>query len=111
MNVDQQQQPQPQPHTDDEPLYAWSTYQVSGGVEGSGPSGTCRAERTARACLEAALQAAVVHSHAYSWGQLSRVSADVELPFHLWSRAPVAWAEPGPSDTVTWRPGPAPHPQ
>ncbi|MFC9220174.1 hypothetical protein [Streptomyces hygroscopicus] len=107
MNVDQQYQP----HTEDELLYAWSTFQLCDGVEGSGPSGTCRAERTARACLEAALQATAAHSGAYSWGQLSRVSADVELPFHLWARDPVAWAEPGPSATVTWRPGEAPRPQ
>jgi hypothetical protein len=105
VNVDQQHQPR----TEHEALYAWSTYEVSGGVEGSGPSGTCRAEGTARACLEAALRAAAVYSGAYSWGQLSRVSADVELPFHLWSRDPVAWAEPGPRRTVTWRPGSAPH--
>ncbi|MEV6127674.1 hypothetical protein AB0M05_12745 [Streptomyces violaceusniger] len=107
MNVDQQHQPR----TEDEPLYAWSTFQLRGGVEGSGPSGTCRAEHTARTCLEAALQATATHSGAYSWGQLSRVSADVGLPFHLWARDPVAWAEPGPSKTVTWRPGAAPHPQ
>ncbi|MEU4892798.1 hypothetical protein AB0B12_10455 [Streptomyces sp. NPDC044780] len=108
MNVDQQHQP----HTGDEPLYAWHTFQLCGGVEGSGPSGTCRAEHTARACLEAALQAAAAHSgETYSWGQLSRVSADVDLPFHLWARDPVAWAEPGPSATVTWRPGAAPRPQ
>ncbi|AEM84598.1 MULTISPECIES: hypothetical protein [Streptomyces] len=107
MNVDQQHQPR----TEDEPLYAWSTFQLCGGVEGSGPSGTCRAEHTARTCLEAALRATATHSGAYSWGQLSRVSADVGLPFHLWARDPVAWAEPGPSKTVTWRPGAAPHPQ
>lgn len=107
MNVDQQHQPR----IEDELLYAWSTFQLSGGVEGSGPSGTCRAERTARACLEAALQAAAAHSGGYSWGQLSRVSADDDLPFHLWARDPVAWAEPGPSESVTWRPGAAPHPQ
>lgn len=107
MNVDEQQQT----HTEQEALYAWSTYQGFGGVEGSGPSGTCRAEKTARACLEAALQAAAVHSDVYSWGQLSRVRADIDQPFHLWSRAPVAWAEPGPRETVTWRPGLAPHGQ
>ncbi|MET7936438.1 hypothetical protein [Streptomyces sp. NPDC005322] len=107
MNVDQQHQL----HTEDQALYAWSTFQVSGGEEGSGPSGTCRAERTARACLEAALRAAAAHSDVYSWGQLSRVSADIDLPFHQWSKDPVAWAEPGPRRTVTWRPGPAPRPR
>ncbi|MFJ5558747.1 helix-turn-helix domain-containing protein [Streptomyces sp. NPDC093250] len=92
-------------------LYRWDIHHVSNSRHQHGPCGTCVTEDSARACIEAAL-AAAVGPDVYAWGLLSRVSAATKEAGTTyagtlgtepsWSRTPVAWAAPGPDGTVAW---------
>ncbi|MEU6807515.1 Scr1 family TA system antitoxin-like transcriptional regulator [Streptomyces sp. NPDC046831] len=94
-------------------LYRWDVHRISDGRHREGPSGTCTTEDSARACIEAVLSAAAVGPGAYAWGLLSRLRPaparepgpvpDPE-PASSWSRAPLAWAAPGPDGRVAWLP-------
>ncbi|MGP3999350.1 helix-turn-helix domain-containing protein [Streptomyces sp. 8N706] len=97
--------------------YRWVIHQVSDSRHQQGPCGTCVTEEGARACIEAALSAAVGPG-VYAWGLLSRIPADPPEPASPEPRsplassvagtsaapAPIAWAAPGPDGTVAWLP-------
>lgn len=84
-------------------LYRWDIHQVSNSRHQQGPCGTCATEAGARACIEAALSAAVGPGM-YAWGLLSRMPAGPKDPAPSWPRTPIAWAAPGPEGTVAWLP-------
>ncbi|MET7900542.1 Scr1 family TA system antitoxin-like transcriptional regulator [Streptomyces sp. NPDC005355] len=84
-------------------LYRWDIHQVSNSRHQQGPCGTCTTEDSARACIEAALSAAVGPG-VYAWGLLSRMPAGLREPTPSSPRTPLAWAAPGPDGTVAWLP-------
>lgn len=83
-------------------LYGWEVHQVCDSRHQQGPCGTCATELSARACIEAALSAAI-RPGVHSWGLLSRVPAPRE-PKSSWPGTPIARAVLGPDGTVAWQP-------
>lgn len=84
-------------------LYRWDIHQVSNSRHQQGPCGTCTTEDSARACIEAALSAAVGPG-LYAWGLLSRMPAGLKEPTPSSPHTPLAWAAPRPDGTVAWLP-------
>ncbi|WP_167459246.1 MULTISPECIES: helix-turn-helix domain-containing protein [Streptomyces] len=84
-------------------LYRWDIHHVSNSRHQHGPCGTCVSEDNARACIEAALSAAV-GPDVYAWGLLSHMPAGTMETSPPWRRTPIAWAAPGPDGTVAWLP-------
>jgi transcriptional regulator with XRE-family HTH domain len=84
-------------------LYGWEVHQVCDSRHQQGPCGTCTTELSARACIEAALSAAV-RPGVHSWGLLSRVPAAPRQPNASLLGTPIARAVLGPDGTVGWQP-------
>lgn len=84
-------------------VYRWDIHRVAGSRHQQGPCGTSVSEDGARACVEAAL-AAAVGPDAYAWGLLSRIRSVTAEPSAGGRRTPIAWAAPGPDGTVAWLP-------
>ncbi|MEV8593430.1 Scr1 family TA system antitoxin-like transcriptional regulator [Streptomyces sp. NPDC052013] len=82
-------------------VYRWDIHHLSDGRHQQGPCGTSTSEAGARACIEAALSAAV-GPDAYAWGLLSRIPASTEEGAPQGPLTPLAWAAPNPEGTVAW---------